>query len=116
MNLCGKDEGKLQQLSTRLKDIHGQMKLNSETKERTISLLKDRNIEIFDSQIDRQTVLYIRCKSHMGHESLRTSLESNAIIDLIRDLTKITPSAPELIGSRMIDIEIEEFKRTIGKL
>ena len=78
-----------------------------------MSRLIDSGIEIFHSQMDRQAALFIWCKSQMGHENLRKLLESKSIVDVICDLT--TSSASESDGSRIIDADIDQFKKTVGK-
>ena len=115
MNLCSRDAGNLQQLSERLNYLHDKAKLRSDTKERAINQLIDSDIEIFHSLMDRQAVLYIWCKSETGHENLRSLCESKSIVDVIGYLTKNNSSAPEPIGSRMIDVNIDQFKKSIGK-
>lgn len=116
MNLCGRNAGHLQQLSERLNEFHYKAKLRSDTKERTRSQLIDSGIEILHSHMDRQAaVLCIWCKSQTGLENLRILYESKSIVDVIDDLTKNTSSAPEPIGSRMIDVNIDQFKKSIGK-
>src|SRR6218665_3255079 len=116
VNLCGRDAGNLQQLSERLNDLQDKSKQRSDTKERVISQLIDSGIEIFQSHMDRQAVLYIWCKSQMGLKNLCTLYESKFIVDVIGDLTKKTSSAIELIGSRMVDVDIDQFKKSVGKL
>lgn len=113
--MCSKDAGQLQQLSERLNDLRDKTKLRSQKMERAISQLRDSDVEIFNSQLDRQAALWIWCKSQTGHENLRKFYESNFVVDIIGELTKMTSSAPEPIGSRMIDIDIDQFKKTIGK-
>lgn len=115
VKLCSKDAGQLQQLSERLNDLRDKTKLRSQKMERAISQLRDSDVEIFNSQLDRQAALWIWCKSQTGHENLRKFYESNFVVDIIGELTKMTSSAPEPIGSRMIDIDIDQFKKTIGK-
>ena len=115
MNLCGKEAGKLQQLSERLNNLHDKTKLRSDTEERAISQLIDRGIEVFHFRMDRQAVLYIWCKSEKGHENLCTLCESKSIVDVIGELTKNTSSAPAPIESRMVDVDIDQFKKTVGK-
>jgi len=83
--------------------------------ERAINQLTDSGNELFHSHMDRQAVLYIWCQSQMGHENLRTLCESKSIVDVIGDLTKNTSSAPEAIGSKMIDVDLDQFKKTVGK-
>lgn len=115
VKLCSKDAGQLQHLSERLNDLRDKTKLRSQKMERAISQLRDSDVEIFNSQLDRQAALWIWCKSQTGHENLRKFYESNFVVDIIGELTKMTSSAPEPIGSRMIDIDIDQFKKTIGK-
>src|SRR6218665_1390026 len=115
MSLGGRDAGTLQQLSERLNDLHDKVKLRSDTVEKARSQLIDSGIEIFHSHVDRQAVLHIWCKSQEGHGTLRTLYESKSIVHVIGNLTKNTSAAPAPIGSRMIDINIEQFKKTFGK-
>ena len=113
--MCRRDARNLQQLSERLTDIHDKTKLRPDTQERATKQLIDGDIEILHSHMDRQAVLYIWCKSQMGHENLRTLFESKSIADVIGDLANDTSSAPEPIGSRMIDVDMDQFKKAVGK-
>src|SRR6218665_1983164 len=116
VNLCGTDAINLHYISERLNDTHDESKLRSYTKEAAIRLLSDSGIQIFHSNMDRQAaVLYFWCKSEIGHENLRKLCESNSIVGVIGDLTEYTSSAPQPIGSRMIDVDIWQFKKTLGK-
>ena len=115
VNLCSRDANNLQQLSKRWNDLHDKAKLRSNTKKRAINQLIDNDISIFHSHMDRQAVLYFWCKSQTGHENLRKLHESKSIVDVICDLTKNASSAPEPIGSRMINVDIDQYKKTIGK-
>ena len=115
VNLSSREAGNLQRLSERLNDLHGKAKPRSARVERAINQLIDRDIEILHSHMDRQAVLYFWCKSEKGHENLRTLCESKSIVDVIGDLTKNTSSAPEPVGSRMIDTDIYQFKKIFGK-
>ena len=116
VNLCDNDTGKSQQLSERLNDLHNKTTLRSDTVEREISRLQDSDIEIFHSHMDRQSVLNVWCKSQIGQNNLRKLFESNSIVDTIGNLTKVTSSASELMGSKMIDIDKDQFKKRTGKL
>src|SRR6218665_2788045 len=62
-----------------------------------------------------KTVLCILCKSQMGSESLRKLYDSNFVVDIIGGLVKSVSSALDSINSRMIDMDINQFKKTIGK-
>ena len=115
VNLCGGDAGNLQQLSLKMNDLHDKAKQRSDTKERAIRQLIDSDIEILHFHMDRQAVLCFWCKSEKGHEHLRTLCESTSIVRIISDLTKNNSSAPELIRSKLIDVDIDQFKKTIGK-
>ena len=81
--------------------------------ERAMSRLIDSGIEIVHSQLDRQAALFILCKSKMGHENFRKLWESKSIVDVIFNPT--TSSASEPIGSRIIDVDIDQLKKTVGK-
>lgn len=113
--MCCKKAEVLQQLSERLNDLHDKTKLRSNTMERAMGQLIDNGIEIFHSQMDRQASLSIWCKSQLGHDNFRTLCESNLVVDIIGDLTKMTSSAPEPIGSRKVDVDKNQFKKTISR-
>ena len=112
----------MQQLSERLNDIHDKTKLRSDIKERAINQLSDIDIEILHSHMDRQAVLelqavlYIWCKSQMGYDRIRKLSESKSIVDVTGNLTKNISPTIEPTRSRMIDVDIDQFKKTIGKL
>src|SRR6218665_2190222 len=86
-----------------------------------LNQMKDEGIEILSSQLHRQTVVvWIWCHSQAAIEYIQTQYESNQLRDLLFGAANIQPlvdgiRTSEIIESKLIKIDSNEFKKTVGK-
>ena len=74
-----------------------------------INQLREKGIEILNSQLDRQTVVvWIWCHSQAALGLIQMLYKSNQLRDVIFE--NIQPST-----SKMINIDRNQFKKTVGK-
>ena len=99
-----------QLLHQRISDLRNRTKPRLHQTDKLISQLKDEGIEIINSQLDRQTVVvWIWCHSQEAIEYIQKLYDSNQLKDILFE--NIQPST-----SKVIRIDRNEFKKTIGKL
>src|SRR5688572_13585774 len=97
------------QLHQKIEDLRNRTKPRSHQTEKFISQLKDEDIEILNSQMDRQTVvIWIWCRSQAALDYIQRLYESNQLKEIF--LENIQSSTLNLIS-----IDSIQFNKTIGK-
>ena len=101
-----------------IEDLRNRNKPRSHQTDKHISRLKDEDIEILNSQIDRHTVVvWIWCHSQAAIEYIQKMYESNQLRSVFSQLGDFPPSAQcahRLIQSEVTRIDNNQFKRTVG--
>jgi hypothetical protein len=101
-----------QLLHQTIEDLRNRTKRRSYQTDKLIGQLKDEGIEILNAQVDRQTVVvWIWCHSQTATENCQTLYESNQLRDVLCGLANI----PEIDQSKVINIDSNQFKKTVGK-
>lgn len=120
--LLSQDEAKRhlleQQLQVqRLNALRDKTKPRSDKMEKLISQLKNDDLEILNSLLDRQTVVWIWCQSQTGLERLQKLNETNNLrpIDVFSDLTTLSTSSAEMTISKAVIICRDQFQKNAGK-
>ena len=99
-----------QLLHKEIEALRSRTKPRSHQTDKLISQLKDEGIEILNSQLDRQTVVvWIWCHSQSALENIQRLYESNQLRDVFFE--NIQPKT-----SKMINIDRNQFQKTVGKL
>ena len=94
-----------------IEDLRNRTKPWSHQTDKLISQLREEDIEILNSQLDRQTVVvWIWCRSQAALEHIQSLYESNQLRDILFGLENIQPSI-----SMVINIDGNQFKKTVGK-
>lgn len=83
--------------------------------DKIISELKDDGIEIFNSVLDRQIVVWLWCKSETGLTQLQKLNEANSLMNTFTRLSPDMwhPKIDELVYA--VSICRDQFKRKVGK-
>ena len=96
-------------LHQKIEDLRDRTKPWSHEADKLISQLKEEGIEILNSHLNRQTVVvWIWCHSQAALEHIQSLYESNQLRDVFFE--NIQPSI-----SKVINIDGNQFKKTIGK-
>src|SRR6218665_2980698 len=99
-----------QLLHKKINDLRDRTKPRSHETDKLIVQLRDEGIEILNSQLDGQTVVvWIWCHSQTAIENLQRLYESNQLRD--KYFENIQSST-----SKVINIDSNQFKKTVGKL
>ena|SRR6218665_710856 len=81
-----------------------------------ISRLKKSGIEILNSQVDRKTVVvWIWCNSLAAFETVQKLYKSNQLREVLQGLAHIQPSTSEIVNSIVVNIDSNQFKKSVGK-
>lgn len=100
----------------KIEDLRNRTKPRSHQTDKLISQLKDEGIDILNSQLDRQTmVVWIWCQSQSALENIQKLYEWNQLTDVLFRLADTQPSITETIQSTVINIDSNEFKKSVGK-
>ena len=98
-----------QLLHQQIEDLRNRTKPRSHETDELISQLKKEGIEFLNSQLDRQTVVvWIWCHLQAAIEHIQRLYESNQLRDEFFE--NIQPPI-----SKIINIDENQFKKTIGK-
>lgn len=98
-----------QRLHQQIEDLQNRNKPRSHQTDRLIAQLREEGVEILSSQLDGETVVvWVWCRSQAAFENIRRLFESNHLRDVFFET--IQPSI-----SKMINIDWNEFKKSIGK-
>src|SRR5688572_18985317 len=96
-----------QQFHQKIEDLRNRTKPWSQQTDKLTSKLTVGGMEILNSQLDRQTVIvWIWCRLQAALEEPQRLYESNQLRDVLFE--NIQPS-------KMIDIDRNQFKKTVGK-
>src|SRR6218665_1082025 len=99
-----------QRFHKKINDLRDRTKPRSHETDKLIAQLKNEGLEILSSQLDGQTVVvWMRCHSQTAVENLVRLYESNRLRD--KYFENIQPCT-----SKVINIDFNLFKKTIGKL
>jgi len=85
--------------------------------------MKDDGIEILNSQLDKHAVVvWIWCRSQVALKIIQRLYESNQLKDVLFGAAYIPPPVEdglirtsEIIQSKLINIDRNQFKKTVGK-
>src|SRR6218665_910417 len=95
-----------------IEDLLIRTNLRSHKTDELISQLKDEGIEILNSELDRNTVVvWIWCRSQAALANCQRVYESNQL----RDVLFGVPNTFITDQSKVINIDQNQFKKTIGK-
>src|SRR5688572_23773811 len=101
----------VQLLHKQIEDLRNRTKPWSHQTDKLISQLRVKDIDILNAQLDRQTVVvWIWCRSQAALEHIQSLYESNQLRDILFGLANIQPYI-----SMMINIDENQFKKTVGK-
>lgn len=96
-------------LHQNIKDLENRTKPRSHKTGELVSQLNDEGIEILNSHLDSQTVIvWIWCHSQAAFGNSQKLYESSKLMDVLFE--NIAPSI-----SKVIIVDRNEFKKTIGK-
>src|SRR6218665_2969050 len=96
-------------MKTKINDLRDRTKVRSHETDKLIAQLKDKGIEILNSQLDGQTVVvWIWCHSQTAIENIQRLYELNQLRD--EYFENIQSSS-----STVINIDSHQFKKTVGK-
>src|SRR6218665_1867023 len=99
-----------QLLHKKINDLRDRTKPRSHKADKLIAQLRNAGLAILSSQLDGQTVVvWMRCHSQTAVENLQRLYESNQMRD--KYFENIQPTT-----SKVINIDFNLFKKTIGKL
>ena len=100
----------LQLLHKQIEDLRKRTKPWSHQTDKLISQLREKDIEIMNSQLDKQTVVvWIWCRSQAALENIQRLYEWKQLKDVFFE--NIQPSA-----SKMINVDRNQFNKTVGTL
>ena len=100
----------------KFKDLQNRTKPRSYQSDKIISQKKEEGLEILNSQLDRQTVVvWIWCHSQAALEHIQYLYDKQWLIDVLFGIASFRPSTSEIIQSKSIYINSNEFKKTVGK-
>src|SRR5688572_21268187 len=99
-----------------ISDLVNRPKQGSQRNDKLINELRDGGIEIINSQLERKNVVvWIWCRSQTALENIQNLHVSNRLSDILFDVANIRSSPSEIIQSKVISIDSNEFKKTVGK-
>ena len=100
-----------------IEDLRDRTKQRSYQTEKLISQLKEEGIEILNSRLEKATVIvWIWCHSQTATEYIHKLYESIRLTEVLSRLANIRKITSEIINWKMINIDSNEFKETVGKL
>lgn len=109
------DRGDTMLLYEKIEDLLSRTKPWSRQTQKLISQLKDDGIEILDSQLERQTVVvWIWCQSQAALTNFQEMYETNQMRDVFFGALDIQPYNSVIIQSKVISIDNNQFKKTLG--
>src|SRR6218665_1308243 len=98
-----------QLIHQRMNDLRNIIYLKSHETNKSVRLLRNKDIEILNSQRNRWTVVvWIWCRTQAALEHIQSLYESNRMREVFFD--KIQPST-----SMVLNIERNQFKKNAGK-
>lgn len=110
-----------QQLFQELNDLKNETKSTPDELHKLICRLNDDQVEILNSVPDRHAVTWIWSRSQIAFENLRALYERPDYVRRFSCLAKtphsttVTDTRPETIRRRNVDIDIDQFKKEMGK-
>ena|SRR5688572_16869698 len=98
-------------LHKQIEDLRNRTKPWSHQTQQLISQLREEDIKVLNSQLERQTVVvWIWCRSQAALEHVQKLYESNQLRDVLFGLANI-----QLCISLVINVDGNQFKKSIGK-
>lgn len=105
-----------QLLHQAIEDLRDKTKPWSNKTDELICQLNEEGIEILNSQLKRRNfVIWIWCRSQQAIENIQKLYESNQLTNVLFGLANIRPSTSEITESKLINIDKNQFKKTVGK-
>lgn len=108
-----------QLLHQKFNDLQNKNEPRSYDSDEIITQLKRIGLEILNSQLDtlnRQHVfVWIWCQWQKALENIQWLYESNHLRDVLFGIANMPASTSEIAQSKVINIDSNEFKKTVGK-